>query len=97
MDTEVCGLANGRILAFDMRSPSAWVISGPEGVAYGGALDRFARANRKAGHSRAGAILVFGRIPGRSAGCQGGRAGEAVFTYGLAGTIPDPPRDGERP
>ena len=32
MDTEVCGLANGRIRPFDMRSPSAWVISGPEGV-----------------------------------------------------------------
>ena len=53
------------------------------GYTYSGPLDRFAGANRKAGHRGARASPVSRRKPSRSAGCQGGRAGEAVFTYGL--------------
>ena len=43
----------------------------------------FTRANRKAGHSRARVILIVELKPFRSARFQGGRAGEALFTYGL--------------
>ena len=43
----------------------------------------FTRANRKAGHCGARVILIVERKPGRSARFQGGRAGEALFTYGL--------------
>ena len=41
------------------------------------------RSNPESGHRGARTMHVFGRKPGRSAGCQGGRAGEAVFTYRL--------------
>ena len=55
------------------RDPSARPATVP-------CLTPFTRANREAGHCRPWIMLVFGRIPGRLVGFQGGRAGEADFT-----------------
>ena len=64
--------------------PGAYSLLSLGAAAFDSEGDRvFARANREAGHSRARAILAFGRIPGRSAGCQGGKAGEAEFRFWL--------------